>query len=368
MKNTNKINYTENKEIIKKINSRFRTFNREMAHHLGLKVAVYLAYLIDQDKFHNDTKLGDEFYKQIKYITIETTLSSDDIKKANRILKNLEVVNITKKANPCRNFFRINYKKLLEIYETAFDKFTKMIEEKKLDKTQFYKSKKKLTKKSKKMEEQNDKKIDEKDEKNLEKNVEISSKIDISVGEKFTHLVGEKFTHYIYKTKQIKKRTKYINFINKISGHDVTLSPKTMKLINIKDLRKREGEDRMIDNEFFSEKEKEKEKKPAKKEKEKVKGGLKPLLAITNEKFEEELYDELKGLLFQYLRCHLGKRRLPTEEKWAGMLDNLKAYSSLTITNAVGTKFLQSRAIKIVERAIQGKGDGIPFLDFDNIF
>ena len=367
MKNTNKINYNENKEIIKKINSRFRTFNREMAHHLGLKVAVYLAYLIDQDKFHNDTKLGDEFYKQIKYITIETTLSSDDIKKANRILKNLEVVNITKKANPCRNFFRINYKKLLEIYETAFDKFTKMIEEKKLDKTQFYKSKK-LTKKSKKMEEQNDKKIDEKDEKNLEKNVEISSKIDTSVSEKFTHLVGEKSAHYIYKTKQIKKRTKYINFINKISGHDVTLSPKTMKLINIKDLRKREGEDRMIDNEFFSKNEKEKEKKPAKKEKEKVKGGLKPLLAITNEKFEEGLYDELKGLLFQYLRCHLGKRRLPTEEKWAGMLDNLKAYSSLTITNAVGAKFLQSRAIKIVERAIQGKGDGIPFLDFDNIF
>ena len=367
MKNTNKINYTENKEIIKKINSRFRTFNREMAHHLGLKVAVYLAYLIDQDKFHNDTKLGDEFYKQIKYITIETTLSIDDVKKANKILKNLEVLIITKKGNPCRNFFRINYKKLLEVYETAFDKFTKMIEEQKLDKTQFYKAKK-LSKKDENVEEKNDTKNEKIDEKNLKNNVEISRKIDTSVSEKFAHLVSEKLAHYIYKTKQIKKRTKYINFINKISGHDVTLTPKTMKLINIKDLRKREGEDRMIDNEFFSEKEKEKEKKPTKKEKEKVKGGLKPLLAITNEKFEEGLYDELKGLLFQYIRCHLGKRRLPTEEKWAGMLDNLKAYSSLTITNAVGTKFLQSRAIKIVERAIQGKGDGIPFLDFDNIF
>lgn len=367
MKNTNKINYTENKEIIKKINSRFRTFNREMAHHLGLKVAVYLAYLIDQDKFHNDTKLGDEFYKQVKYITIETTLSRDDIQKANKLLKELEVVDITKKANPCRNFFRINYKKLLEIYETAYNEFSKMVEEKKLDKTQFYKSKK-LTKKDEKFDEEKNKKMDKNDEKNLEKNVEISTKIDTSVNEKSAHLVNEKSDHYIYKTKQIKKRTKYINFINKISGHEVTPTPKTMKLIKIKDLRKREGEDRMIDNEFFSEKEKEKEKKPAKKEKEKVKGGLKPLLAITNKKFEEGLYDELKGLLFQYLRCHLGKRRLPTEEKWAGMLDNLKAYSSLTITNAVGTKFLQSRAIKIVERAIQGKGDGIPFLDFDNIF
>lgn len=367
MKNTNKINYTENKEIIKKINSRFRTFNREMAHHLGLKAAVYLAYLIDQDKFHNKTKLGDEFYKQVKYIMIETTLSRDDVKKANKLLKELEVVEITKKGNPCRNFFRINYKKLLEIYETAYNEFEKMIENQKLDKTQFYNSKK-STKKIEKMEEKIEQKNDTFNEKNIEKNVEISTKIDTSVCENLAHLVGKKSDHYIYKTKQIEKKNKYINFINKISGHDVTLSPKTMKLINIKDLRKREGEDRMIDNEFFSEKEKEKEKKPAKKEKEKVKGGLKPLLAITNEKFEEGLYDELKGLLFQYLRCHLGKRRLPTEEKWAGMLDNLKAYSSLTITNAVGTKFLQSRAIKIVERAIQGKGDGIPFLDFDNIF
>lgn len=99
----------------------------------------------------------------------------------------------------------------------------------------------------------------------------------------------------------------------------------------------------------------------------KGKGGLKPLIDLANNKFPKERYPDINSKLITYLKCHLGCRRLPTVEKWEDMLFKLEVYSSVQIPGTSGSKFLNSRAIEIVEKAIYGK-NGAPYLDFDNLY
>lgn len=99
----------------------------------------------------------------------------------------------------------------------------------------------------------------------------------------------------------------------------------------------------------------------------KGKGGLKPLIDLANDKFPKERYPDINSKLITYLKCHLGCRRLPTLEKWEDMLFKLEVYSSVQIPGTSGSKFLNSRAIEIIEKAIYGK-NGAPYLDFDNLY
>ena len=99
----------------------------------------------------------------------------------------------------------------------------------------------------------------------------------------------------------------------------------------------------------------------------KGKGGLKPLIDLANDKFPKERYPDVNSKLITYLKCYLGCRRLPTLEKWEDMLFKLEVYSSVQIPGTSGSKFLTSRAIEIIEKAINGK-NGAPYLDFDNLY
>ena len=94
-------------------------------------------------------------------------------------------------------------------------------------------------------------------------------------------------------------------------------------------------------------------------------GGLKPLLDILEERFEVNKYPELNRLLNNYLHAYIGCRRLPTEEKWNKMLDDLINYSTISISGAEGGKFLYKTALQIVEKAINGR-NGAPYTEFDN--
>lgn len=95
--------------------------------------------------------------------------------------------------------------------------------------------------------------------------------------------------------------------------------------------------------------------------------GLAPLIEIVRERYDEKKDPELVTDLIAYLKAHLGCRRLPSEEKWKRMLDDLELYSSITLPGASGNKFMKSRALEIIQKAITGK-DGAPFLEFDNIY
>ena len=95
------------------------------------------------------------------------------------------------------------------------------------------------------------------------------------------------------------------------------------------------------------------------------KGGLGPLIDIINKRFNKEAFPEINNLLVAYIKSYLGRRKLPNEEKWNNMLDDLVAYSTIHLPGTEGGKFMYKTAIQIIEKAITGK-DGAPFTEFDN--
>lgn len=95
------------------------------------------------------------------------------------------------------------------------------------------------------------------------------------------------------------------------------------------------------------------------------KRGLGPLIDIINKRFNKEAFPEINNLLVVYIKSYLGRRKLPDEEKWNNMLDDLVSYSTIHLPGTEGGKFMYKTAIQIIEKAITGK-DGAPFTEFDN--
>lgn len=96
----------------------------------------------------------------------------------------------------------------------------------------------------------------------------------------------------------------------------------------------------------------------------KDKKGLGPLLNMTQEVFPRSTFPDLYNIINNYLHAYIGHRHLPTPEKWKEMLNQLIEYSSIKLPGTTGTKFVVSTAIKIVEKALDGK-NGNPFTEFD---
>lgn len=94
-------------------------------------------------------------------------------------------------------------------------------------------------------------------------------------------------------------------------------------------------------------------------------GGLGPLIDIINKRFNKEAFPEINNLLVVYIKSYLGRRKLPDEEKWNNMLDDLITYSTIHLPGTEGGKFMYKTAMQIIEKAITGK-DGAPFTEFDN--
>lgn len=99
----------------------------------------------------------------------------------------------------------------------------------------------------------------------------------------------------------------------------------------------------------------------------KKKGGLAPLYDMVDEKYPAPEHMTVNLGLKSYLKAHLGIRRLPSIEKWNDMLNRLERYSAITLPGTIGTKFVDARAIEILDKAITGK-DGVPYPDFDDIY
>ena len=108
---------------------KYRIFNKELAHYYGLKESIYLAYLVDQDYFFNKNNIGQEFYKEQKYIYFETSLNRDDMTRMNNKLAKDGVLEIIKKGLPAKNYFKINYKNLERILDESVQNYQKLMDD-----------------------------------------------------------------------------------------------------------------------------------------------------------------------------------------------------------------------------------------------
>lgn len=285
---------------------KYRIFNKELAHYIGLKESIYIAYLIDQDVFFNKTDIGKAFYKKQSYITLETTLSTDDLRKINNKFVKINLLEIQKIGLPATNHFKINYEVLSSLLDQAMIHYQAMIDDN--------------ISKSSACEMQELDPAESCDINNKELNNKYSISKDIDEVETSSDIEEDK---------ELKNN-------NNLSENN-------------------EGE--------VLEKSDQASQTPAAPPRK----GLAPLIEIVRERYDEKKDPELVTDLIAYLKAHIGCRRLPSEDKWKRMLDDLEIYSTISLPGTSGGKFVKGRALEIIQKAITGK-DGAPFLAFDNIY
>ena len=313
-------------EIIKK--KKYRVFNKELAHLIGLNESIYLMYLIDCDRFLNKDNVGNPFFKQQKFIYLETTLKQDVVRKLNKKFIELGLIEIVKDGMPAKNYFVLSYKNIMSLIKKAEEEYEKLQEKTLKEKQQQF------------TENEGTGVLNLREENN---NNIINNNSSINILSKDNNLleVNSKELTYI--------GADNINNINNINN-------------NI------ECNDNVIVSKMDSV-ESAPKKGPANpaNEKPQRKGGLAPLFDMVDKKYDKVKYITLNIGLKTYLKAHIGCRRLPSIEKWQDMLDRLEQYSSIKLAGTVGSKFIESNAIQIVEKAMNLKGDA-PYPDFDNIF
>lgn len=302
---------------------KYRIFNKELAHYIGLNESIYLAYLIDQDHYFNEDEIGKPFYKQQYYIYYETTLKDSVVTRLNKKFVEMGILKIVKQGLPAKNYFVINYEVLEKVLDESIDNFKKI-------KNQYLEEKQK------------------------------SENVDTSSGN-LQELEGVNYKDINNKESNNKDTS---NSISK----DISLEDNTKTVVQ------------NLDNKFFKDIDDEIvngnssgiaddsasiPETPASPQKKK--GGLAPLYDMVDDKYPSSKYNTLNAGLKTYLKAHLGRRRLPSVEKWEQMLKNLEEYSSVQLAGAVGNKFMESKALEIVQKAITGK-DGIPYTEFDDIY
>ena len=315
---------TKNLQVADRIrDTKYRTFNKELAHYLGLKESIYIAYLVDQDFYFNRLNVGQPFYKQQKYITLETTISSEGLRLLNKKFIELGLLTIKKLGMPAKNYFTINYEVLEQLLNESIEHFSNML------------NKCENTTKN--------------DSNESDNQSESSPNLGEVANPNSGHIINNK---YINNKNTISKD---IDEQENCSSNEKKNVTKNNELL-VKLYKQNETENSnntKVDTSSNNSS--------------KGKGGLKPLIDLANDKFPKEQYPDVNSKLVTYLKCYLGCRRLPTLEKWEDMLFRLKVYSSVEIPGTSGSKFLNSRAIEIVEKAIYGK-NGAPYLDFDNLY
>lgn len=317
---------------------KYRIFNKELAHYIGLKESIYISYLIDQDIFFNKNNIGSPFYKKQTYISFETTLSKDDLRKINNKFSKMKLLQIEKKGLPAKNYFIINYTVLNELLDKAMINYQNMIDEN---------ISKSTARKSQELEPENFRDINNKYINNKET---ISKDID-EVGTS-SDLDNKNINNNNLENDNLENNNEQIN---NLENNNL----KAKKIINNNNGYENKNDGEVLDN---SNQVLQKPAPPSTPRK-----GLAPLIDIVRQRYNERTDTELISNLITYLKAHIGCRRLPSEEKWRKMLDELELYASINLPGTDGSKFIRARAIEIIQKAITGK-NGAPFLQFDNIY
>lgn len=288
---------------------KYRIFNKELAHYIGLNETIYLMYLIDCDNYINQGNVGEPFYKQQYYIFYETSLKEDTIRRINKKFVEMNLIMVEKVGLPAKNYFRINYDVVEKILNEAIDHFQFEI------KTAF-----------------------------LQKQEKDDGSSDDLSGTSSRNFKGldPVISGNIINNKEINNNTLLLHN-NGENENDINMEVLV-------------GEDQNISTP---------EPQPA--EKKKSKGGIAPLFDLIDCKYPDNIYNGLNGLLKSYIHAYIGRRRLPSIEAWEEMLNKLWDYSTVHVPGTVGEKMNKAIAIKIVQKALDGK-DGIPFLEFDDLY
>lgn len=339
--------------------SNYRAYDFRLVRYIGLEPAILLTYLCDQDKFINKRNVGSEFYKQKKFIEFFTGLTSKQQTLAIKKLKQLELIDVIKKGMPAKNYFKIDYNKVREMKKIVVDEFYGEIEkynyyehefdtdEEILEQANEKSVKKELSSEPETGSQENlkDSDINNKEINNLDTYNKLSKDNSI-IGvhaERGTHLAGEDNS----KNNNIKKNESMEEVLEEVGK---TVGPDGIEVFS--------NQDSLV--------EVPKTAAASPEPKKKGKGGLAPLYDLVDERIPGDKYPTINIGCKTYLKAHIGIRRLPSVEKWSGMLDFLINESSISINGTSGKKIVPSKAIAILEKAINGK-DGVPYLDFDKV-
>ena len=324
------INFNQNIMVADRIRTnRYRVYNKELAHYIGLREAIYLSYLVDQDFYFNEMEVGKPFYKTQKQIYLETTIKADTQTTINKKLQRMAILKIVKQGLPARNYFEINYNNLNILLNEATEDFIKMI---------------------KKEEEL----LEEKEQASSGKNQELELGKIRNINNKY-------------------KNNKKANITNNNKLLFTTLGePENSPEKEEENMENKNNElfeelnvDGMCD--FSKSEEVTKQTSTPASPPKKKKGGLAPLIDEIENYFSKDKYPVINQKLNVYLHCYIGCRKLPSLEKWQGMLQSLIDYSSINLPAALGKKVNVAIATEIIDKATEGK-DGAPFMEFDDIY
>lgn len=90
-------------------------YNQVIAKKLGVEEAILLGVLCSYQKYFD----GEEFYREEDKLAEDTSLSIYAIRKAKQHLKDVGVLEITKKGLPAQHYFKIHPEKIFEISTTS---------------------------------------------------------------------------------------------------------------------------------------------------------------------------------------------------------------------------------------------------------
>lgn len=95
-------------------NDSYWSINKTIAKKIGLEETVLLQHMIDITAYKN---MGDEFYQQMNRLSKELGLSERKIGNHIDKLKNLDLISVTKKGIPAKNYYTLNSDNIIELLE-----------------------------------------------------------------------------------------------------------------------------------------------------------------------------------------------------------------------------------------------------------
>ncbi len=307
------MNYADNLMVADRIRTnKYRIFNKELAHYIGLNESIYLSYLIDQDHFFNELKVGEPFYKTQKSIYLETTLKEDTLTRLNKKFVEMKVIKIIKKGIPAKNYFQINYEEVNKLLNEATENYINFIKSYEND--------------------------SDSSTRNLQEQVPAKSEINNKYKNKDSAINISKDISYNSNDGALQENNDNEKINNMFDTLEVDMGNDSLG----------NNSDKVL-------------KEPVAPPKRKQGVNLAPYIDYIDTYYKG--MKEIKELLIQYILGVNSCRAVWTLEEWKEVLRYLYEHNSMAIPGAEGRKIIVGSTIESIQYAIQGGPNG-PYMDF----